>query len=226
MLLASYLQFCTLMKQKTDNRIVFKIKSTMATLAAAALCLAVAPVSARTSAPVAPTQQGQAASSSTAQQQPQSVTTFEEGVKAYVKLRESLEEKLPKLAKESTPEQIDAHKTAFEEAVRTARTGVKPGNLFTPEVSAHIRATIKNEFKGSERIELREEVLEADTKGVPLRVNYPYPETKELTQIPPTLLLKLPQLPKQMRYRFVGQNLLLVDRENGVIVDYMLNALP
>jgi hypothetical protein len=38
--------------------------------------------------------------------------------------------------------------------------------------------------------------------------------------------LRLPQLPKQLRYRFVRQNLLLVDRENGLIVDYMTNALP
>jgi hypothetical protein len=44
--------------------------------------------------------------------------------------------------------------------------------------------------------------------------------------MPPTLLLKLPQLPKQVRYRFVNRHMLLVDRENGLIVDYMLNALP
>jgi hypothetical protein len=73
---------------------------------------------------------------------------------------------------------------------------------------------------------LRETVLEADTKGVPLKVNYPYPETKEFVEMPPTLLLRLPQLPKQVRYRFVGRHMLLVDRENGLIVDYMLDALP
>lgn len=211
-----------LMKHKTDNRTVFKINFKTATLSVVALCLLFAPVSAR-AAFVAPGQHAQAGASGAREQR---VATFEAGVKEYVKLREGLEEKLPKLAKESTPEQIQAHKRIFEEAVRTARAGAKPGDLFSPEVAAHIRATIKDEFKGSERIELREEVLEADTKGVALRVNYPYPEAKELTQIPPTLLLKLPQLPKQMRYRFVGQNLLLVDRENGIIVDYMLNALP
>jgi hypothetical protein len=59
-----------------------------------------------------------------------------------------------------------------------------------------------------------------------MRINYPYPETKELTQIPPTLLLKLPQLPKELKYRFVQRNLLLVDTDNSLIVDYMLNALP
>jgi hypothetical protein len=44
--------------------------------------------------------------------------------------------------------------------------------------------------------------------------------------MPPSLLLALPQLPKQVRYRFVGTSLLLVDRENHLIVDYMTNALP
>ena len=31
---------------------------------------------------------------------------------------------------------------------------------------------------------------EADTKGVPMRVNYPYPESGELLEMPATLLLR------------------------------------
>lgn len=154
------------------------------------------------------------------------VAAFEKRAKEYSKLREGIEAKMPKLSKESTPEQIQAHKTAFEKKVKAARAGAKAGQIFRPDVAAYIRATIKDEFKGRDRQELRETVLEADTKGVPLRVNYTYPETKELVEMSPTLLLKLPQLPKQLRYRFVARNLLLVDRENGLIVDYMLDAIP
>ena len=90
-----------------------------------------------------------------------------------------------------------------------------------------IRLIIKDEFKGKDRLELRQAVLkEAEVKAVPLRVNYPYPETQEQLEMPPTLLLRLPQLPKQLRFRFVSSNLLLIDRENGLIIDYMTNALP
>jgi hypothetical protein len=156
----------------------------------------------------------------------QAVSAFEQRVKDYVKMRERLEEKLPKLSKESTPEQIEAHKVTFQETVRTARAGVKAGDVFTPDIVDHIRRTIKEEFKGKRLRELRETLLDVETKGVPIRVNYPYPEAKELTQIPPTLLLILPQLSKQMRYRFVGRHMLLVDRENHLIVDYALNVLP
>ena len=154
------------------------------------------------------------------------VKTFEKRVKKYVSLREGLERKLPALSKDAKPEEIEAHKKAFEGMVRSARAGARPGEVFTPDIAGYMRNTMKAEFKGIDRKELRQAVLEADTKGVPLRVNYPYPETKELAQVPPTLLLKLPQLPKQVKYRFVGRHLLLVDRENGLIVDYMKNALP
>ncbi len=154
------------------------------------------------------------------------VADFEGRAKAYSRLREQIEDQMPKLPKEATPEQITAHKTAFLKRVQAARAGAKPGQLFTRGVAAHIRSTIRNSFNRRERVELRQTVLEAETKGVPVRVNHTYPESKELVEMPPNLLLRLPQLPKQLRYRFVGRNLLLVDRENGLIVDYMRDALP
>ncbi|MEK6409545.1 MAG: hypothetical protein AABN34_21695 [Acidobacteriota bacterium] len=157
--------------------------------------------------------------------QKKTVKRFEKRIKEYVRLRERLEGKLPGLSNQAKPEQIEAHKKAFEDIVRKARANAKPGDILSSDIASYIRNTIRTEFKGTDRKELRETILEADTKGVPLRVNYPYPETKELTESPPTLLLKLPQLPKQVKYRFVGRHLLLVDRENGLIVDYMMNAL-
>lgn len=156
----------------------------------------------------------------------QTVKAFEKRVKEYVSLRESIERKLPGHSTEAKPAEIEAHKKSFIEAVRNARAGAKPGDVFTPDIAVYLKSRIKTEFKGTDRKQLRETVLEADTKGVPLRVNSLYPETKELSQVPPTLLLKLPQMPKQVKYRFVGRHLLLVDRENGLIIDYLTNALP
>ena len=152
---------------------------------------------------------------------------FEKRAKEYVKLRERLEEQMPKLSQEARPEEIQTHKKQFQDRVRAARVGAKHGDVFTPDAATLIRAIIKDEYKGKERVELRDTVLrESDTKAVPLRVNYPYPESQEVLEMAPTLLLRLPQLPKQLRYRFVGQNLLLIDRENGLIIDYMTKALP
>lgn len=154
------------------------------------------------------------------------VSDFEKNAKEYSSLRERLEGQLPKLPKKATPEQIEAHKAALLKSVQTARVGVKRGDIFTPAAATFIRVLLKAEFKGRERRELRSSVFEAETKGVPLKVNAAYPEAVELVEMPPSLLLALPQLPKQIRYRFVGTNMLLVDRESNLIIDYMTNALP
>ena len=204
------------MKHATTIRSAFALGATLA------LCLTFAPnpLSAATYA------QGQDTQVVLSAKDKQTIAAFDKRVKDYVKMRERLETKMPKLSKEATPEQIETHKTTFQERVKAARAGAKPGQLFKPDIASFIRATIKDEFKGRARAELRETVFEAETQGVPVRVNYPYPESKELLEMPPTLLMRLPQLPKQLRYRFVGRNLLLVDRENGLIVDYMTDAVP
>jgi hypothetical protein len=154
------------------------------------------------------------------------ILAFENRVKAYMKLRNRVKARLPKLSKDSTPEQIESYRKSFEEQLRAARAGVKSGDIFRAGVAAYIRKTLRTEFQGKDRAELRDIVFEAETQGVPLRVNYPYPEKSELSEMPATLLIKLPQLPKEVRYRFVGRNMLLVDRDNNLIIDYMVDALP
>jgi len=156
----------------------------------------------------------------------QTIKVFETELQEYVKLRNQVREKIPKLSKDATPEQIHTFMTSFEEATRGARAGAKVGEIFKREISAYIRTTLKAHFRGEDRMELRKTIFEAENKTIPLRVNYPYPQSKEFTEMPPTLLLKLPQLPKELRYRFVGRNMILVDRENNLIVDYMVDALP
>jgi ABC-type transporter MlaC component len=157
----------------------------------------------------------------------QTIKRFNDRVKDYVNLRGAAKAKAPKLSKDSSAEQIQAAENAFGSALRAARAGAKAGDLFAPEIAQYIRTTLKTEVRPSEKKEIREVVLEKETNiPVTLKVNYPYPDPKEFVEMPATLLLKLPQLPKELKYRYVGRNLLLVDSDNNLIVDYMLNALP
>ena len=156
----------------------------------------------------------------------EAVKRFERRVKDYVKVRNAVKAKLPKLSKDATPAQIDAYRESFEAGVRTARAGAKRSDIFNHDGSDYIRRTLKLNFKGNDRVELRDIVFDGETATVKVRVNYPYPEQVEFVEMPPTVLLNLPQLPPEVRYRFVGRNLLLVDRDNNLILDYMTNALP
>jgi hypothetical protein len=154
------------------------------------------------------------------------IDVFEKEVKDYIALRNKVRENAPKLSKDSTPEQINAYRTALELSLRNARPNAKRGEFFRPETADFIRRTLKTEFQGQDRKELREQIFETELKGVVLRVNHPYAQSAELSEMPATLLTKLPQLPKELRYRFVGRNMLLVDRESNVILDFMPDALP
>lgn len=157
----------------------------------------------------------------------ETIKRYEDRVKDYVSLRSSLKAKAPKLSKDSTPEQIQAAETALVAVLRTSRASAKAGDIFTPDIAQYIRTTLKREFKPEEKKEIRKIVLEKETNiPVTLKVNYPYPDPKEFVEMPATLLLKLPTLPKELKYRYVNRNLLLVDSDNNMIVDYMIDALP
>jgi hypothetical protein len=157
----------------------------------------------------------------------ETIKRFDERVKQYVRLRSSLKAKAPKLSKDSTPEQIQAAETALAAALRAGRASAKPGDIFTPDIAQYIRATLKREFKPDEKKEIRKVVLDKETNvPVTLKVNYPYPDPKEFVEMPATLLLKLPELPKELKYRYVNRNLILIDTDNNLIVDYMIDALP
>ena len=158
--------------------------------------------------------------------QKQLLAAFDRHVNDYLKQRARVKRKLQPLSKDATPEQITAYQKKFVESLRAMRAGTKPGYIFNPQTVDYFRTVIKTEVAPHDKAEIRETTLEADTKGVPLRVNYPYPETKEVTQMLPTLLLKLPPLPKEVKYRYVGRHLLLVDTDNNLIIDYMTDALP
>lgn len=154
------------------------------------------------------------------------VVAFDERAKEYIKLRKKAEGKPPKLSDKSKPEEIEVHLATLQASIIKARAGAKPGDMFTPDIARYIRRSIRKEFRGERLRKLRETIREAETKGVAMRANVPYPETKELIEMPPTLLLNLPALPKELHYRFVVGYLLLVDKEARLIVDYMAGAVP
>ena len=172
------------------------------------------------------------AAAANAQQQPQTPTAdpafaeFQERVKAYSRMRAELAGKVPALPDQATKEQIEAHKTALQQAVMAAREGADPGDIITSGTADAIRSLIRNAYTGEERRKLRQSLFVAENKTVPVRANSPYPEAAEILEMPPALLLALPQLPKELRWRFVGNNLLLMDSDLLLIADYMKKALP
>jgi hypothetical protein len=59
-----------------------------------------------------------------------------------------------------------------------------------------------------------------------LSVNGAYPENLPLTTVPPTLLLRLPQLPERLAYRIVGHDFVLQDTEARLVIDLIPGVIP
>lgn len=153
--------------------------------------------------------------------------TFTDGVKAYVNMEKNLEASLPTLKPTKDPARIVEHQHALASKIAQARRDAHQGDIFNHEASERFRKIIHQAFEGPEGHRLRH-TIEQDTpfKVVPMRVNEVFPDDLPLTTTPPTLMLKLPELPPELAYRFVGRDLVLKDIKAGLVVDLIPNAIP
>jgi hypothetical protein len=151
---------------------------------------------------------------------------FEARVDEYVALHKKLEDSLPKLSKDSTPEQIDSHQRALARLVQEARAGAKPGSIFTPDVQAVVHRLMAQVFGGRDGAALKASIMDENPGGVKLAVNGRYPDTVPLSTVPPQVLQGLPKLPEELEFRFIGRHLILMDEHAHLIADLMENVLP
>jgi hypothetical protein len=152
---------------------------------------------------------------------------FKERLDRYIQLQR-------KTAKDSLPQKETANAaeiTAAEEVLAAKiiaiRKDAKPGDIFTPQVRALFRRLMYPELHGEDGPETKEIIKGGDDAppAVPLKVNGKYPAAAPLPTVPTNLLVRLPQLPKDVEYRIVGKNLLLRDVDANIIVDFIPNAI-
>ena len=155
---------------------------------------------------------------------------FSARVKSYTELADRADKDAPPLPDEATPEQIKAHKDVMADRVRQARSGARPKNVFGADRDRFVRV-VRSEVRGPEGLPTKSTIAEDDpSRGetgprVTLAVNGRYPDGAPLSTVPPTILLRLPSLPKDVEYRFVGKALVLHDARANIIVDFIPNAL-
>jgi hypothetical protein len=156
----------------------------------------------------------------------QALAGFLDRVNEYMKLHKKLEDSLPRLPKEATPQQIDKNQRALGQMIQDARKGAKQGDLFTPESQAVIKKLLAKVFGGPDGPALKASIMD-ENPGLPkLVVNQRYPDTVPLSTIPPQVLEGLPNLHEEMEFRFVGNTLVLMDVHAHIIADFIPDAFP
>lgn len=153
---------------------------------------------------------------------------FKARIDRYVELRKKADDSAPPLKKTSSPGEIKTAQQALGERIGAARAGTKQGDIFTPEITTLFRRLIHPEANDPDTKALLKEKKDQPKPGtVPLwKTGMPYPEKEPLATMPPEVLQRLPQLPKDIEYRFVTKHLVLRDVRANTIIDFMPNAIP
>jgi hypothetical protein len=156
---------------------------------------------------------------------------FQAGIDKYMEIHRKAVASVPAIPKETTDAALIAkHQQQIADAIRKLRPNALVGETFTPVVRQMIVATVKQKVEGKAGESAKATILgegnpKAEAVPVNLTVNGTYPTTAPLSTMPPSVLMALPMLPKELEYRFVGRNLILLDSAANLIVDFIPNVI-
>jgi hypothetical protein len=153
------------------------------------------------------------------------INDFEARVNQYMDMRKTQGGNAPRST--NSPEKLTQTKNEIAQRVRAARNGAKQGEVFTPDIAGYFRRQITETLHGPDGARIFSSLRHAEPiKGLRLQVNGEYPEGVPLQSTPPSLLMNLPKLPKELEYRIVGRDLVLHDITPNLVVDLVPNAIP
>lgn len=150
---------------------------------------------------------------------------FEKRVQEYQKLRQPLTKQVPPLKPTKVVDDIRSHQKDMAASIRIARKDARQGDLFTPEIATEFRRLITQTMTSREGPKILKSMRRAEPVALSLHVNDDYPAKVPLQSTPPTLLMNLPRLPKELDYRLIGRALAVRDCDANIIVDFLPDAI-
>ena len=157
---------------------------------------------------------------------------FKTSVEEYVQLHRRLRASLPPLDVSSEPRHIFKASDQLASAIRAARRGARPGEVFNPVVAANFRARInyalRERHRREEVVRLLTEVEEDEDERPPagwVPVVNGTLDWFSTGATPHSILEALPDLPHELQYRFVRLDLVLLDVDANLIVDILPAAV-
>jgi hypothetical protein len=135
-------------------------------------------------------------------------------VNDYAAMRSRLEVGLPPLVVTTNADEIESFEHRLAERIRHAR-GRRRGQLFTAPMEGQLKRMLADRLHPATLAAMME-----DGPGeFDVDVNDTYSKRYALATMPANLLQVLPDLPKDLEYRFVGRHLILRDARANIILD-------
>ncbi len=150
---------------------------------------------------------------------------FQNQIKAYLKIHNEAESKVPSLKRTDDPQEIADRETALARAIQTLRAQAQIGEVFAPEYQPYFIKIVQDDFATRSAVD-RKAIIDELPKNLKVDINTVYPTSLALATFPAGLLRKLPDLPPELEYRLVGRSLILRDVKANLIVDILRDVVP
>jgi hypothetical protein len=151
---------------------------------------------------------------------PETVAEFNRRVQDYVALRSRMEEGLPPLVVTTNADDIERFEHRLTERIGHAR-GSRRGQVFAGAMEGQVKRMLSTHADPN----IVALIMEDGPGEFDVDVNETYSKKFPLATMPPKLLLLLPDLPKDLEYRFVGRHLILRDARANMIIDEIPYAI-
>ena len=153
------------------------------------------------------------------------IADFQGRVRAYAALRDRLARGMPR---PTDATQTAEYERQLRQKITAARRGAKVGDFFSTEIQEVFKRLLTTSSADIMALQFADddaEPEESQTSQPPeVEVNERYPEGAPRPRVPVAVLLRLPSLPPDVQYRFIGRDLLLHDVRGDVVLDVMRNA--
>jgi len=149
---------------------------------------------------------------------------FAKQLNGYMDLHKKEEGAVPDVKKGATPAEVMVFEKALAERIKAARATAKQGDVLVPDAAQVLKKIFSDYYQRRSGREIR--LLFDEVPNFKPQVNMTYPPNLPKASFPPRLALAMPQLPEELEYRLVGDNLVLRDTEANLIIDYLPNIVP
>lgn len=153
------------------------------------------------------------------------IDDFKKRVDAYEDVSGRLEAEVYPRTPELDPKEIHRHQKELAARIIKALPDWKQGAIFTPEISTFFKARIAEVVKGPDGANIKGAIFDDAPGDMQVKVFTEYPTGVPIATVPAQMLSHFPVLPKELEYRFIGSDLILMDIAAFLIVDVIPNAI-
>ncbi|MEX2272552.1 MAG: hypothetical protein WD690_13860 [Vicinamibacterales bacterium] len=153
------------------------------------------------------------------------IADFKQRVDRYEDVSGKLEREVYPESSELDPNTIHARQKELASRIIKALPTWKQGDIFTPEIAALFKRRIAEIVNGPDGANIKGAIFDDAPGDRPITVFAEYPAGVPIATLPAQMLKVFPVVPKELEYRFLGPNLILMDIAAFLIVDVIPDAI-